>query len=61
MTNVINWVKNNKVVTSLGVLVLGGIALALTASTNEEPEVVETEVIETEATSEVMEEPKEEI
>lgn len=42
MTNVLNWVKNNKVVTGLGVLVLGGIALALT-SKNEETEEVTIE------------------
>lgn len=58
MMNVLNWVKNNKVVTGLGVLVLGGIALALTAK-DEETEEVATEVLESEVVTEVVEETKE--
>ena len=54
MMNVLNWVKNNKVVTGLGVLVLGGIALVLT-SKNEETEEVATEVLDTEGIAEVVE------
>lgn len=58
MMNVLNWAKNNKVITGLGVLVLGGIALALTTK-GEETEEVTTEVLETEAITEVVEETKE--
>ena len=58
MMNVLNWAKNNKVITGLGVLVLGGIALALTTR-SEETEEVTTEVLETEAITEVVEETKE--
>ena len=58
MMNVLNWVKNNKVITGLGVLVLGGIALALT-TTNEETEEVATDVVEAEVVTEVIEETKE--
>jgi hypothetical protein len=58
MMNVLNWVKNNKVITGLGVLVLGAVAVALTTK-GEETEEVMTEVLETEAITEVIEETKE--
>ena len=58
MMNVLNWVKNNKVVTGLAVLVLRGITLVLT-SKGEETEEVTTEVLEVEAVEVVVEETKE--
>jgi hypothetical protein len=57
MMNILNWVKNNKVVTGLGVLALGGIALALT-SKNEETEDVTTEALEAEVVTDVIDETK---
>ena len=54
MMDVFNWMKNNKVVIGLGVLVLGGIALALT-SKGEETEDFTTDVVEPEVVTEVIE------
>lgn len=54
MSNVLNWVKNNKVATIVGTVVLGGIALVLTTK-NEETEEVTTDVVETEVVTEVVE------
>lgn len=54
MTNVLNWFKNNKVITIIGAVVLGGIALALT-TVNEEVEEVTANVVEPEAITGVVE------
>jgi hypothetical protein len=54
MMNVLNWVKDNKVVTGLGVLVLGAIAVALTTK-GDETEVVTEEVVDSEVVTEVIE------
>ena len=54
MMDVFNWMKNNKVVTGLVVLVLGGIALVLT-SKGEETEDFTTDVVEPEVVTEVIE------
>ena len=55
MMDVFNWMKNNKVVIGLGVLVLGGMALALVhTSKDEETEDFTTDVVEPEVVTEVI-------
>jgi hypothetical protein len=53
MMKVLNWVKDNKVVTGLGVLVLGSIALALTTKGDGTEDVIE--VADAEVVTEILE------